>query len=99
MPCIIKAPQLLFEFQISFFMAPATHYKKIRSLSSSESGRHQRERQKELEKGSGDYLNRGLCVRCDIHQHSRNYGDFIQGEGREREFKSLRSHRVIIVVP
>lgn len=88
MPCIIKAAatRILFEFQISFFTAPATHYKKIRSLSSIESGASEMERGK---KGS-DYLNRGLsCVRCDIHQRRRVVEImeiFIQGEGRE--FKS-----------
>jgi hypothetical protein len=81
MPCIIKAPQLLFEFQISFFMALATHYKKSGLY-------HHRvsEEEKEVKKGS-DYLNRGLCVRCRRSSAVEIMEISVRGEGRR--FKSL----------
>lgn len=63
MPCIIKAPRLLFEFQISFFMAPATHYKK--------SGLYHPSRSRLGSEKKGQIIQIArtrFCVRCDIHR-------------------------------
>lgn len=63
MPCIIKAPRLLFEFQISFFTAPATHYKK--------SGLYHPSRSRLGSEKKGQIIQIArtrFCVRCDIHR-------------------------------
>lgn len=90
MPCIIKANQLLFEFQISFLWLLQLIIKKSGLY------HHRSRREDDGEKWKRvRRLFKSRTLRKVRHSSAQfEIMEIIQGEGREREFKSLRSRRI-----